>query len=105
MKRLLKTDNIQKVQEVFQGIWSLESFENDPEVQQAIDRALLNPHDFVLKPQKEGGGNNYYDDDIPTLLNKLRADPAANDDLRTYLIMERIKTPMTPFAALKNGEL
>lgn len=27
--------------------------------------AIRNPEDFVLKPQREGGGNNIYGPDIP----------------------------------------
>ena len=38
--------------------------------QQAVIKALKNPHDYVLKPQKEGGGNNFYDDEAKELLQK-----------------------------------
>jgi len=29
-----------------------------------FERVLSNPNEFVLKPQREGGGNNYYNDEI-----------------------------------------
>jgi hypothetical protein len=29
---------------------------------------IANPNDFVVKPQKEGGGNNFYDEEAVKLL-------------------------------------
>ena len=73
--------------EVFSGLWSLEEYQ-DIDVteylagkdmsdlsgcQRALVNALKNPHDYVLKPQKEGGGNNFYDDEAKELLLKFIA--------------------------------
>jgi hypothetical protein len=33
-------------------------------VNEVVERAILNPHEFVLKPQKEGGGNNFFDEEL-----------------------------------------
>ena len=41
--------------------------------QRAFINALKNPHDYVLKPQKEGGGNNFYDDEAKELLENFIA--------------------------------
>jgi hypothetical protein len=40
-------------------MWSLEDT-SEPEAQLAVTAALHAPQDFVLKPQREGGGNNLY---------------------------------------------
>lgn len=49
-------------------------------------RALHAPEDFVLKPQREGGGNNLYGAAIrDALLSKSR------DELSSFVLMERIR--------------
>jgi len=40
-----------RVQHIFKGIWSLEDFGKDgAEVNAVVQKAIENPHDFVLKP-------------------------------------------------------
>ncbi|CAH7682452.1 glutathione synthetase [Phakopsora pachyrhizi] len=43
---------------------------------------------YVLKPQREGGGNNVYGADIPARLNSL-----SDHDLKSYILMSLIRTP------------
>lgn len=50
-----------------------------------VARACDAPQDFVLKPQREGGGNNLYGDDIPA---KLAVTP--RDQRPQYVLMDRI---------------
>ena len=52
-----------------------------------IKYMLDNAESFVLKPQREGGGNNIYGKDIRELYENMR-DKA---ELRRYVLMERIK--------------
>ena len=33
-------------------------------------KVIENPKDYVVKPQKEGGGNNFFDDDAKNLLKE-----------------------------------
>ena len=56
--------------EVFSGMWSLEDYDDNQEVKDIIAKAIANPNSYVVKPQKEGGGNNYYDEDAKELLIK-----------------------------------
>lgn len=42
----------------------------DPLVDKTIKDAIENPHKYVLKPQKEGGGNNYFGEDMKQILIK-----------------------------------
>ena len=58
-----------------------------------------------MKPQKEGGGNNFFDSDIPPLLEELLANPQNAGELRTYLLMERIRPPIGKFACLRAGKM
>lgn len=59
-----------------------------------------------MKPQKEGGGNNFFDDDIPRLLNEILKNekPDLINEMRTYLIMERINPPRVKQIQMRNGE-
>ena len=49
-------------------MWSLEDYDSSEEVQQIVANAINNPHSYVVKPQKEGGGNNFYDEEAKLLL-------------------------------------
>ena len=48
--------------------------------------AAAEPERFVLKPQREGGGNNLYGEE-------LRAKLATSEGLAAYILMQRIRPP------------
>ncbi|KAF9241336.1 glutathione synthase [Melanogaster broomeanus] len=50
--------------------------------------ARTNAHSLVLKPQREGGGNNVYKDDIPAFLDTL-----APEERQAWIAMELIVPP------------
>lgn len=58
-------EQVRAISEIFTGLFSLD---DTAEGNAAIELALQNPSKYVLKPQREGGGNNVYDDDIPVAL-------------------------------------
>ena len=39
----------------------------------SFEAAMKNPEKYVLKPQREGGGNNVYGDDIKPFLESIKA--------------------------------
>lgn len=79
LKRFLDNDEkIEAVKEIFTGLYSLDANE---EGEEAVKRALKNPEKYVLKPQREGGGNNIYGQDIPSAL-KVRTDNLANPQMQ-----------------------
>jgi glutathione synthetase len=53
----------------------------------SISLALNSPNDFVLKPQREGGGNNFYGEDLAKRLRELRD---REDEWGAYILMERL---------------
>lgn len=55
---------------------------------------------YVLKPQREGGGNNVYRKAIPPFLEKL-----PETHWPAYILMEMIEPPALENAILRNGEL
>eukprot|EP01056_Protomagalhaensia_sp_Gyna25_P001219 Protomagalhaensia_sp_Gyna_25__1218@NODE_1604_length_1696_cov_7_561859_g1310_i0_p1_GENE_NODE_1604_length_1696_cov_7_561859_g1310_i0NODE_1604_length_1696_cov_7_561859_g1310_i0_p1_ORF_typecomplete_len500_score61_65GSH_synth_ATP/PF03917_17/3_5e99GSH_synthase/PF03199_15/1_5e12_NODE_1604_length_1696_cov_7_561859_g1310_i01951511 len=57
----------------------------DPKTQAMVDEALQHPERFVLKPQREGGANNYYNEEIPPRLVKEMHRP-----ISSYILMHKI---------------
>ena len=53
----------------------------------AFERASLNPNKYVLKPQREGGGNNFFGKEITKILSKIK-----KEKQNTYILMEKILT-------------
>lgn len=66
----------------------------------AFETVMNHPENFVLKPQREGGGNNVYGKNIPRVLSHLSL-----DERKSYILMDRIKSPVTKNVMLRNGEL
>lgn len=48
---------------------------NDASTTQAVDSAIADGSKWVLKPQREGGGNNLYGNELSEFLSKHRNDP------------------------------
>ena len=51
--------------------------------------ALEQPENYVLKPQREGGGNNIFGDALRTKLNELLADESGERE--AFVLMQRIR--------------
>ncbi|KAK6351172.1 hypothetical protein TWF718_004342 [Orbilia javanica] len=62
--------------------------------------AFEEPHRFVLKPQREGGGNNIYKDKIPEFLRELD-----EEKWQGYILMELIRPPEVENLVMRNGEM
>ena len=68
------------------GLWSLDDLE-DPATKDIMERANAHPEQFVLKPQREGGGNNLYGEAAAERLRQPRG-------LAAYILMQRIQPPI-----------
>lgn len=64
----------------------------------AADMAIERPHDFVLKPQREGGGHNLYDDELEAALRKMSAHERA-----AYVLMQRIRPQVIENIIVRDG--
>lgn len=73
------------MRQLFAAQYSLDHGEAEAET--GIEMALKDPDKFVVKPQREGGGNNYYNEDVRTLLQKIRH----SKERSGYILMEKIK--------------
>ena len=64
----------------------------------ASEWASRNPEKYVLKPQREGGGNNYFGKDIPIKMADMQ--PEEKD---AYVLMEKIEAETDPAILVVNG--
>eukprot|EP00163_Fabomonas_tropica_P023726 TRINITY_DN41137_c0_g1_i1.p1 TRINITY_DN41137_c0_g1~~TRINITY_DN41137_c0_g1_i1.p1 ORF type:complete len:132 (-),score=28.66 TRINITY_DN41137_c0_g1_i1:57-404(-) len=55
---------------------------------------------YVLKPQREGGGNNLYGDDLVKALQTLTP-----SQLSSYVLMDRLYPKQFPTYILRDGEV
>ena len=69
-------------------------------VEQIVAEAIRKPDGFVLKPQREGGGNNLYGIELKEALQTMGADERAS-----YILMERIRPYSVPMPLMREGEL
>ncbi|XP_054727084.1 glutathione synthetase-like isoform X2 [Anastrepha obliqua] len=80
-------EKIKAVGQIFTGLYSLDDSEAG---NASYEMALKEPERFVLKPQREGGGNNVYGSDIPDALRKMsRVERAA------WILMDLIQPPIS----------
>ena len=57
-----------------------------------------NPENYVLKPQREGGGNNFFGPEIPKILKTIRT-----DEQNAYILMEKIPAQTQSAVLVVNG--
>jgi glutathione synthetase len=100
LKRFLPDDQVaSRVSATFAPIYPLDRSEAGNEARGlATDPSSATR--YVLKPQREGGGNNVYRKAIPPFLEKL-----PESHWPAYILMEMIEPPPLENAILRNGEL
>lgn len=79
-----QADAVSRIRETFTGLYSLDIGE---EGDQTVKIALANPDQYVLKPQREGGGNNLYGDEIREVLERVKD----STERTSYILMDKIK--------------
>ena len=93
----------------FMGMYALE--DSDEETLCALQRAVENPDDFLLKPQREGGGNLVYGEDLRTRVSKAlqshqQGTKKAEELGVEFTLMERIVPVCNPNGVfLREGQL
>jgi len=78
---------MESVRDIFTGLYSLD---NDSIGEKNLENAMNNPDKYVLKPQREGGGNNVYGEDIKPFLENIKD----SDERCAYILMDRISPPI-----------
>ena len=87
-------EEVSKVSEFFTEMYPIVTLESE-----ILSKVRENPSDWVLKPQREGGGNNFYDQDI---IDKL--DSSSLDELKQYTLMKKIKANASPAVFMREGQ-
>lgn len=93
----LSTDEHDRLLNTFVAIYPLDDSERGKEAKRL---AFESPQDYVLKPQREGGGNNVYKTDIPSFLQKID-----EKEWDAYILMELIKPPTFKNKVLRNDQV
>jgi len=85
IEHYLGGDNEQskQVRSCFTGLYSLNDNAHDNAI---IQDAIKNHHDYVLKPQREGGGNLIHGEHMRDMLKELTP-----EDREKYILMKRIE--------------
>ncbi|XP_054275653.1 glutathione synthetase-like isoform X2 [Macrosteles quadrilineatus] len=78
---------IQEIQDIFTGLYSLDL---DDAGNTGVQKALSSPEKYVLKPQREGGGNNVYGSEIKEALLNM----ADSEERSAWILMDRIHPPV-----------
>ncbi|KAL6713182.1 Glutathione synthetase [Lecanora helva] len=92
---------IQRIQATFAAIYPLDNTDAG-KYAISIAKDACKSKGYVLKPQREGGGNNVYGVKIPQFLEKL-----GNDEkkYRGHILMELIEPPALQNTVFRNGQV
>lgn len=80
----------------FAGQWGLEDLA-DPDTAAVLEEAAAHPERYVLKPQREGGGNNFYGAELAARLAR------RDKGLAAYILMQRIQPPAQRAVMVRGG--
>ncbi|XP_052784746.1 glutathione synthetase-like isoform X1 [Mya arenaria] len=75
---------VAEIRSVFVGLYRLNQ---DGSSSAVIEKALANPDQFVMKPQREGGGNNHFGAELKSFLEKIKN----TQELSSWILMDRIR--------------
>jgi len=100
VERFLQPKEAAAVRKCFAAQYSLGSMATS-ESRQAVEDAIRDGSKWVLKPQREGGGNNLYGDELSAFLSKHKNDAL----LTSYVLMQRIFPLPQTSAMLRKGQL
>ncbi|KAJ1569334.1 Glutathione synthetase, partial [Nowakowskiella sp. JEL0078] len=97
VEQFLSPEDSLALRSSFTGLYPLD---DSAEAEIAVARALKDPSKFVMKPQREGGGNNIYGEDIRSMLTKLTV-----SERNAFILMDLIVPPAQENIMVRNGLL
>ena len=90
----------EKVDFIRSSFTGLYAFDQSESSKKALARLAENPDNFVMKPQREGGGNNIYGKDIPPFLAKL-----SDKEKEGYILMDLIRPEIQDNSIVRDGKV
>lgn len=98
-----KPEDATAMRRVFAGLYALDG----EGAADAVAMGLAEPQKYVLKPQREGGGNNLYGEEMVAKLKTFDPNAAqgAAGDLSAYILMQRIFPPTNTTLCVRAGDL
>jgi len=85
------------VRDIFTGLYSLDFDEHG---EKGVQLALNSPEKCVLKPQREGGGNNIYGNDVKEAMLKM----IDSQERCAWILMKRINPPILKGYMVRPGD-
>nr|XP_054763422.1 glutathione synthetase-like [Lytechinus pictus] len=89
-------ERVDNIRSVFSGHYTLDL---TPDGDDAAKNAIANPMKYVMKPQREGGGNNLFGEEIKQALEKLGGSP----ERAAYMLMDKFNPPVNLNYCMKYG--
>lgn len=96
LRRFVSDEEAVLLESSFAGLYGLEK--ESPETEKIKQMAIANPKAFVVKPQREGGGNNLYGDEVADAMKTF-----SPTELESYILMERIFPKENPAVLVRNS--
>jgi glutathione synthase len=96
LERWVHPDEAALLRSCFAGLYAL----GDGDDQDTVDMALKHPERYVLKPQREGGGNNLYHQDLVDALEKM-----SYNERGAYILMSKIQPPVAENSLVRRGKI
>ncbi|KAL3111105.1 hypothetical protein niasHT_013135 [Heterodera trifolii] len=92
------TATVEQIRATFAGLWGLENEDDDTE--KLIEDAIENPGNYVLKPNKECGGNNFYDDKLVKKLKEF-----TSTERSAHILMQKLRPMVVKNYLLRVNEV
>uniref|UniRef100_K3X846 Glutathione synthetase n=1 Tax=Globisporangium ultimum (strain ATCC 200006 / CBS 805.95 / DAOM BR144) TaxID=431595 RepID=K3X846_GLOUD len=96
LRRFVTEDEAAVLESSFAGLYGLEK--ESSETEGIKQMAIANPNAYVVKPQREGGGNNLYGADVADAMRTF-----SPTELESYILMERIFPKENPAVLVRNS--
>ena len=94
------------IREAFAGLFSLGADATEFDKSAVNDALSGNEANYVLKPQREGGGYNFYSDRLATKLREnVSKDLILSNELAEFILMERLFPPKQMAYLLRSGKV
>ncbi|KAL3109694.1 hypothetical protein niasHT_017238 [Heterodera trifolii] len=84
-----EADKVAAIRKTFTGLYGLDDPDNE-NTKRVIQDAIAHPDNYVMKPSREGGGNNFWGDEIPKKLREM-----SRAELSGHILMQKVH----PFSA------